>query len=342
MRLTSPLPASNVITRTNIEIMSTIHESIVLVGGGGGVYRVARFLKRKRLNITTVQTMFDSGGHSRQLRDERGMLPPGDIRQAILALSDDTLEESLRVLLSYRFPARNHSAIDHATSGNFMLTALTEHHNGNIVAAINDLCRLFRVKGRVLPVSLDHANLSVTLSDGSTLTGEGVIDKRRLDDDRTIVSARLKPAAHIYTGAYQALVKADKVVFCPGDLYTSIIPNALVDGFREAMAETEARLIFAVNIMTKKSETHGYSASRFATTLLSYLGRERFDTVIVNGQPIRPKVQAAYRLEQAYPVRVDMAHLRRSAEQVLVEDLADQTGGVIRHSEHIAGVIAGI
>lgn len=324
----------------NFKNMSTIHESTVLVGGGGGVYRVGRFLKHIRPNITTIQTMFDSGGHSRQLRDERGMLPPGDIRQAILALADDSVEDSLRVLLSYRFPARNHSSIDHATSGNFMLTALTEHHNGNIVTAINDVCRLFRVKGKVLPVSLDHAHLSVTLSDGSTLTGEGLIDTRRIDDNRTIVIARLRPEADIYIGAYEALVGADKIVFCPGDLYTSIIPNALVSGFKEAMQETRAKLIFAINIMTKKSETHRYSASRFASTLLSYIGRSRFDAVIVNGQDIQLKIRANYRAEQAYPVRVDMDRLKRYARRVISADLADQTSGVIRHSENIASVIA--
>src|ERR1700733_648899 len=125
--------------------MNTINESIVLIGGGGGVYRVARFLKHIRLNLTTVQTMFDSGGHSKKLRDERGMLPPGDIRQAILALSDDTIEDSMRFLLSYRFSERNSSSLDRATLGNLILTALTEYHNGNIITAINELCRLCHV-----------------------------------------------------------------------------------------------------------------------------------------------------------------------------------------------------
>jgi len=320
--------------------MSTINESIVLVGGGGGVYRVARFLKHVRPNITTIQTMFDSGGHSRQLRDDRGMLPPGDIRQAILALSDDSVEESMRFLLSYRFTEKNNSSLDRATLGNLILTALTEYHDGNIITAINELCRLCRVKGRVMPVSLDHAHLSVTLSDNSKLTGEGLIDKRSLDDDRTIVTACLKPGANIYTGAYEALVKADKIVFCPGDLYTSIIPNTLVKGFKEAMAETKAKLVFVVNIMTKKSETHHYPASRFAETLIAYIGQQRFDTVIVNNQPILPEITARYRAEKAFPVRVDTERLKRFTKNIIRDNLADQTGGVIRHSDRIASVIA--
>lgn len=323
-------------------LMKTIHELIALIGGGGGVFRVARFLKHIRPNIATIQTMFDAGGHSKQLRDERGLLPMGDVRQAILALADDSLEESLRVLMSYRFPAMNGSTIDHATLGNFMLAALTEHHGGNAIRAINELCRLCRVKGTVLPVSLDHAHLAVTLSDGSTLRGEGFIDKRRLDDDRTITEAFLEPGAYIYTGAYDVLIKADKIVFCPGDLYTSIIPNTLVEGFKEAIAETNAKLIFAINIMTKKAETHRYRASRFASTLLSYIGRDQFDAVIVNNTEILPDIQARYKEERAYPVRVDMEELSKYAKHVVLLDLADQSHGMIRHNDKIASAIARI
>lgn len=319
--------------------MNNINESIVLVGGGGGVYRVARYLKEIRANITTIQTMFDSGGHSRKLRDERGMLPPGDIRQAILALSDNSIEESLRVLLSHRFSVRNGSSIDNATLGNLMLTALTEHY-GSIVVAINELCKLARVKGKVLPVSLDNAHLAVTLSDGSELVGEGLIDTRNVKDRRTIVGAYLKPQADIYVEALDALIKADKIVFCPGDLYTSIIPNTLVNGFKEAIAESEAQLIYAVNIMTKKAETHDFKASMFAKTLLSYLGRETFDAVIVNSRHISSAVRARYHREHSYPVRVDKRELRKYAKQVILHPLVDLTGDIVRHNASIASLIA--
>jgi uncharacterized cofD-like protein len=149
--------------------MKNIHESIVLIGGGGGVYRIAQSLKHIRPNITTIQTVFDDGGHSAQLRDERGMLPPGDLRQAILALSDDTCQPLLRQLLAFRFDHKA-SSLDGATFGNLMLTALTEI-SGNLPSAIEGMCQIFRVQGKVLPVSLDSAHLVVALSDGTKIEG---------------------------------------------------------------------------------------------------------------------------------------------------------------------------
>lgn len=178
--------------------MGKFNENIVLVGGGGGVYRIARFLKNIRPNITTNQTVFDYGGHSARLRDERGVLPPGDIRQAILALSSDSIEPILRDLLAFRFSKRGDSSLNDATIGNLLLTALTEI-TGNLPAAIDAMCKLYQVQGTVLPVSLDHAHLVVTLNDGTVLKGEGDIDKRSTDDDRVITSARLEPNARIYT-----------------------------------------------------------------------------------------------------------------------------------------------
>ncbi len=321
--------------------MDKINESIVIVGGGGGVFRLARFLKNTRKNITTIQTMFDSGGHSGELRDERGVLPPGDIRQAIVALADEEIEGTLRDLLSYRFIPKNGSALDRATVGNILLTALTEI-TGSPIMAIETLCRWFRVKGKVLPVSIDMAHLCVELSDGSVLEGEGKIDTRPHDDERTIVRAFLKPSARIYVGAYDAIREADKIVFSPGDLYTSLIPNTLTDGFKEAIAKTEAKLIYVVNLVTKKSETHDFTASKFAKTLLTYIGREKFHTIICNGGEIRKEVLELYSKEEAYPVTVDLPELQKLADHVIVEDIADQTTPILRHHERVTSIIVDI
>lgn len=320
--------------------MSKINESIVLIGGGGGVFRVAKFLKYIRPNITTIQTTFDHGGHSGVLRDERGVLPPGDIRQAILALSDDKIASSLRALLSYRFTPKNGSKLDSATVGNILLTALAEINGGNMVIAINTLCEWFRVKGRVLPVSLCNSDLCVRLSDESVLKGEGLIDTRLLSDDRTIVSAFLEPKAHIYCEAAEAIKKADKIVFCPGDLYTSVIPNVLVKGFSEAIKESRAKLIYAVNIMTKKAETHDFPASKFAKTLLSYIGKKNFDLVICNSGDLSKKSISSYKKEHSFPVKVDEKELSKYTKKIILENLVDGTGGIVRHSEKIASIIA--
>jgi len=172
------------------------------------------------------------------------------------------------------------------------------------------------------------------------LKGEGMIDTRSIDDHRTIRSASLSPGANIFIDAYEALVNAEKIVFCPGDLYTSVIPNTLVVGFREAISKTGARLIYVVNIMTKKAETHDFTASQFAKTLLSYVGAEKFDAVVCNATHIDPIIRERYKKEYSVPVPIDREELACYTEQIVEEDLADQTGDIVRHKEKIASVIA--
>jgi uncharacterized cofD-like protein len=321
--------------------MSNIHELIVPVGGGGGVYRMVRPLKKIRPNIITVQTMFDHGGHSGELRDEHGILPTGDTRQAILALADEEIAPELRALLAYRFKTKNESSLNGATVGNIMLAALADI-TGSMPGAIETLCKWFRVKGKVLPVSLDDAELCVRLSDGTVIKGEGKIDQRSISDARTISEVYLHPFANMYVEAYKAIASADKIVFCPGDLYTSILPNTLVSGFKEAIAESKAKLILVVNIMTKKAETHGYPASAFAEKILHHIGRERMDVVVCNNAPIHPDILRRYELEVSYPVIIDREKLEKLADTVILDDLADQSGDIIRHREKTASIIANI
>lgn len=320
--------------------MNNIHEKIVLIGGGGGVYRIAKFLKNVRDNISTIQTMFDHGGHSGKLRDEHGILPPGDIRQAILALSDESMETPLRALLSYRFPNRG-SSIDDATLGNLIFTAFNDIYDGP-VPAIEAMSKLFRVSGRVLPVSLDKADLVVRFGDNSVLKGEGNIDSRSIDDERVIKEAFLEPQANIYVEAYDAIISADKIIFCPGDLYTSIIPNILVEGFSDAIHKTKAKIIYVTNIMTKKSETYGFKASDFSRIILSYLKIDKFDVVICNNSKINPKIKSLYAEEYAEPVFVDEEILSDYASTVICDRIADQSDGVLRHNNLIASILAKI
>lgn len=314
------------------------HEKICLVGGGGGVYRMARFLKHIRPNITTVQTMFDCGGHSAKLRDERGMLPPGDIRQAILALADDSIQPMLRELLSFRFTPKNSGSLDGATVGNILLTALTEI-TGSLPQAINAMCQLYQVRGKVLPVSLDNAHLVVTLSDGSTLKGEGLIDTRSITDERSIISAKLEPSARIYSEAYRALIEADKIVFCPGDFWTSLVPNTLVDGFKDAMKETRAKTIMVVNIMTKKAETHNYTSATFVDKLCEHIGLDSIDVAICNSTLMPNEIQDDYKKEMAYQVTIDKTD---RAKDWFIGPFTDWDCGIARHHERVVSTIAGL
>jgi len=318
-----------------------INESIVLVGGGGGVYQIARFLRWIRTNISTIQTAFDHGGHSGQLRDEWDILPPGDIRQAIIALIEDKNDAFFwRRIFSYRFENEN-SILNNASFGNLFITAAIKTEGG-VIEAINKICKITGVKGKVLPVSLSKSELCAELSDGLIIKGEGSIDKRPTSDNRTIVSEFLDPEVHIYNGAYDAIVNADKIVFCPGDFYTSLIPNTLVCGFREAIAKSKAKLIYVVNLVTKKAETHEYLASQFSKTLLGYIGREYFDAIICNSGQMSPDLKKAYEKEQSYPVKVDGKNLKKLGLSIITQNLADETGGIIRHSEKIASIIASL
>ena len=315
-----------------------INEKIVLVGGGGGVYRIARFLKFIRPNITTIQTVFDSGGHSGALRDEHGVLPPGDIRRAILALADEHVAHNLRELLSYRFASEKELELEGVNMGNLLLTALTTI-TGSLPQAINEMCMWYGVKGKVLPVSLDNAHIKVKLSDGTYLLGEKYIDTREIDDDRRITDVMLEPKAHIYVEAYEELVTADKIIFCPGDLYTSLLPNLLVEGFAEALSKTEAQIIYPANIMTKKAETDGFSVADFVRVIESHMGGRNIDTVIVNDEHIPGETRDLYQKQKAYPVTFDGA-LENMDTKVIKKPLVDIGGGMIRHHERIAGIIA--
>ena len=321
--------------------MNKIKRSVVFIGGGGGVYQIVRYYKNIVLSeeeIVTISSMFDRGGHSEILRNERHILPPGDIMQAIFALSGNDIDPKLKGMLSHRFSKKGKSSLNDATMRNFLFTYFVEINDGDVLSAINDLCKFFHVRGKVLPISTNDSDLCVRLSDGSILKDEGKIDKRSIRDDRTISSAFLSPKAHICPEAREAIANAGKIVFCPGDLFTSIIPNTLVEGFKEALLESKAKTIFFVNLMTKKAETNNFPASKFVSTLLEYLGRDKFDLVICNNGKISKKIRDAYQKEFSYPVKIDK-ELHKLAHRVIVEDLVSEVGGVLRHKERASSIV---
>lgn len=325
--------------------MGNINEKIVLIGGGGGVYRIAKFLKDIRSKITTIQTVFDHGGNSRVFRDERGSLPPGDLRQAVLALAPDDLDISLRELLSFRFPKIGNDAfLDGTTVGNVLIDALTQI-KGSLPAAINALCQICRVKGTVLPVSLDDAELCSELSDGTIIRGEDKIDTRDINDDRTIVRVFLEPEAHIYVPAHDAIVGGEKITLCSGDTYSSLTPNLLVDGMKHALMETEAKIILVVNLMTKKAETHNFSVLDFARVVYEHIGR-KIDYVVYNNAKISDAVLKKYEeKEKSYPVlytKDDSSIATTWLPIPLVHEVVESGDIIVRHHRRIANVIANL
>jgi uncharacterized cofD-like protein len=314
-------------------------KKIVVVGGGTGTFTVLRGIKQYPLDITAVVSTFDSGGSTGVLRDEFGMLPSGDMRRCLVALAPDSENTTLRDLFNYRYPGGG-SLRDHSF-GNLFLLALTAV-TGSEVSAIKRAAELLKCRGQVLPVSTDHTKLCATLDNGRIIKGETNIDIPKHDGNIRIRKVFLKPRSFIFSEAYAALRAADLIVIGPGDLYSSIIPNLLAEGFATAVRERAGKLAYVMNLMTKWGETNGFAASDFAREVLAYLKQDRFDYIICNSLPMRKQLVRHYSSERAYPVRTDLANLRKLGTSVIREELIQQTNIVRHDSNKLARVLAGL
>jgi uncharacterized cofD-like protein len=314
-------------------------KKIVVIGGGTGSFVVLRGLKKYPFDITAVVTMFDSGGSSGVLRDEFGILPPGDARRCLIALSEGEKEATLRNLFNFRFDNEESSLHGH-NFGNLLITALT-HIKTNEAEAIKEAGELLNIQGRVLPVSLNTAHLCAELEDGSIIEGETNIDIPAHNGELKIKRAFLKPEAYVFEETAKAILEAEYILISPGDLYTSIIPNFLVSGVSEAIKESGARTVYILNLMTKWGETHGFKASDFARTALSYARLSFFDYIICNTKSFPEKLKRAYITEKKHPVTID-EDLKKYTKRLIAEDVYDDAF-ILRHdSDKLGAIIAGL
>jgi uncharacterized cofD-like protein len=248
------------------------------LGGGTGLPSVLAGLKRNPwLELHGIVTMFDSGGSSGQLRDELGVLPPGDVLRCALALSRNE-REARRLLLS-RLPTLEDSRLGGHTGGNLLLSMM-EQYSGNFLAAIEGLRGLLGCKGRVWPVSTDRSSLCARYEDGSQATGEVEVDRRQADGYR-IVDVWLEPQAHIHSLVAAAITELDAVIIGPGSFYTSLMPIFAVTGVREALAQVPGPFIYITNIMTEGRGMSGFTAADAVAQVETALGRP-IDTVVYN------------------------------------------------------------
>lgn len=268
-------------------------KKVVVIGGGTGVFTVLTGLREyPDLKLSAIVSMADDGGSTGLLREEFGALPPGDIRRALVALSGSN-KELLSELFNYRFD-KNSSLKGH-TVGNIFLTAL-EKITGSFPAAISEATKILNVKGKVIPVTLSQAKLMATLEDGRTIHGESNIDIPKHDGRKRIVKVSLKPNVKANPEAIKEIKQSDAVILGPGDLYTSIIPNLLIEGIPEAIQDTKAKIIYVVNIMTKFGETNGFNASDFIREMESYLGKNILGHVVIN--TVKPRGEVVKRYEK--------------------------------------------
>lgn len=261
--------------------------NIIVMGGGTGTFTVLTGLKKHPVDLSAIVTMSDGGGSTGILRDELGVLPPGDLRQCLVALSD--ADQELRDLFLYRFS--NESLSGH-NFGNLFLSAL-EKTVGDPLKAIDVAHRILRVNGRVIPVSSIASNLVALLKDGTEIIGEHRIDER-IPERSPIQTCQLRPSVPANPEAVEAIKNADAVVIAPGDLYTSIVPVLLPEGIAQALASTRATIIYIVNLVTKPGQTDGYTANDHLEALQRHLGERMIDVVIMNSAQAAPELRQRY------------------------------------------------
>lgn len=258
---------------------------VVVIGGGTGNFTVLRGLKKYDVDINSIVSMADNGGSTGLLRDELGVLPPGDVRQCLVALSGSS--RLMRNLMNYRF---ENGGLEGHSFGNILLSAM-EKVTGSFEKAIEEVGKILSIKGKVIPVTTHPVHLKMILNDGSVLDGEKEILVSK-EIDNGFKELYLEPIPEANKHAIDEIMNADLVVLGPGGLYTSLIPNLLVDGMSKALRETQAKKVFVVNLMNKKGQTTNYKASDYLNEIKQFIGEDVFDFILVNdGKPTQELIE---------------------------------------------------
>lgn len=301
--------------------MEQSQKRITVLGGGTGTFTVLTGLKKHNVDLSAIVSMSDGGGSTGILRDEMGVLPPGDLRQCLVALSD--ADQELRDLFLYRFT--NESLAGH-NFGNLFLSAL-EKTIGDPIKAVEAAHRILRVKGHIIPVSNTASNLHATLEDGTVINGEHRIDERT-PLRSPIMQCELNPPVQANPDAIEAIKNADAIVISPGDLFTSIIPVLLVDGIAQALTQTQATIIYVVNLVTKPGQTDGFDAEQHVSTISKYLTRNP-DVVIMNSAKPSHMVRERYETQDERLVEgpLDADHYRVISAPLISDAIQEQSAG---------------
>jgi uncharacterized cofD-like protein len=285
---------------------------VVVIGGGTGLSVMLRGLKKKPMDITAIVTVADDGGSSGRLRSEMGMPPPGDIRNVLIALAD--VEPLLSQILEYRFQSGNGLA-GHSL-GNLILAAMKDI-TGDFVTAIQQLSRVLAVRGQVLPASNQAVVLHAEMEDGTIVTGESQIPNSGKKIKRVFIDPVDTPPLD---ESIRAIREADAILIGPGSLYTSILPNLLVQGISEEIVRSPAMKIFVCNVMTQPGETDDYSVHDHLQAIVDHVHHPLFDVVMVNHSEIPLEVQRKYAEKGASPVCLDLERVREGGYQIVADD----------------------
>ncbi|MFA5881776.1 MAG: gluconeogenesis factor YvcK family protein [Eubacteriales bacterium] len=295
---------------------------VVVVGGGTGLSVLLRGLKKYTSNITAIVTVADDGGSSGQIRGEFGILPPGDIRNCLVALADK--ESLMEELFQHRF-TNGHGLAGH-NMGNLLIAAMTQI-SGDFEKAIREMSKVLAIRGQVLPATLTDCSLCAELEDGSIIEGESKIPRT----GKLIKRVFLKPGdCEPVPEALNAISDADIIILGPGSLYTSVIPNLLVRGMADAINKSAAVTVYVCNIMTQPGETEGYKASDHIRAIHQHAGSGLIDYAIINIEDIPRKLLQKYREEGAVPVRPNLKEIEQMNVIPVKRNLVFETD-VVRH-----------
>jgi len=317
---------------------------VVALGGGTGLSALLRGLKehvvrgsdqaptreRPISDLTAIVTVTDDGGSSGRLRRENRILPPGDIRNCMVALAKD--EALLSRLFQYRFQA-GRGLIGH-NFGNLFLAALT-HVTGDFAEAVRLSSKVLAIRGRIFPSTLSNVHLVATLVDGKRVQGETNISRSKIPIKKIALSPR---GARPLPKAIEAIEEADLILMGPGSLYTSVIPNLLIPEIAHAVVRSRAPRVYIANLMTQPGETTHYALSQHLRAIENHIGKRVVNYVVANRKSVSPVVARRYQTEGAEPVAIDKANVAKMKVRLLADNLLEEHG-VIRHNSSRLAVL---
>nr|NGX33326.1 Gluconeogenesis factor [Candidatus Anoxychlamydiales bacterium] len=286
-----------------------MRKKIVVIGGGTGNFVILRGLKKYDVDLSAIVSMADSGGSTGILRDELGVLPPGDVRQCLVALSNSS--RLMRNVMNYRFENGN---LGGHSLGNLFLSAL-EKVTGSFERAVEEAGKILYIKGKVIPVTLNQVHLKMILNNRKVLEGEAEVYLSQ-EIDKGYNSIYLEPYPKVNPKVIDEIMNADLVVLGPGGFYTSLIPNLLVEGVADALKNTLAKKVFVVNLMNRKGQCKSNKVSQNLKELVRFLGKDVFDYILVNKKEPSKELIKSYAQEGAL-VKNDISNDKR----VILSDL---------------------
>ncbi len=301
-------------------------KKVVVIGGGTGSFTLLTGLKKHEVALTALVSMSDDGGSTGVLRDEYGVLPPGDVRQCLVALSDSA---RLRELFSYRFADGTFSG--HSFGNVFLSTA--EKMTGSFEEAVRMAAEVLHISGTVLPITTTDTKLAMRKSSGELIIGEYKIGHLRMDEKPQL---ELLPNAHITEAARQAIQEADSVVIAPGNLYGTLAPALLVDGVKEALASSRATVAYICNLVTKPKQTDGFMVHDYADEIERFIGAQRLDVVVYNTDEPPPSLLKKYTHDGEFIVEFDLEIMEKKRYKAIGLPLIDAAPVETKQGDSIA------